>query len=50
MANFVKWRGAFNDQGSPSIHNTIQSTTVGQAFRFGIWGGSGLSVGPNNRM
>jgi hypothetical protein len=48
MANFVKWRGAFNDQGSPSISHSIQMAPVGQAFRFGIWGGDGLAVGPND--
>ncbi len=48
MANFVKWRGPFLDEGSPSISRTIQSTEVGQAFRFGIWGGSSLNVGPND--
>jgi hypothetical protein len=31
MAHFVKWRGAFLDQGSPSISHTIQATEVGKA-------------------
>ena len=48
MANFVKWRGPYLSQGSPSISHTIQSIEVGQAFKFGVWGGSGLKVGPNN--
>jgi len=49
MGNFVKWRGAFLDEGSPSIGHTIQHTEVGQAFRFGFWGAvPGLVVGPNN--
>lgn len=48
MANFVKWRGPYLDEGSPSISKTIQSVEVGQAFRFGVYGGSGLNVGPNN--
>jgi len=48
MAHFVKWRGAFNDQGSPKISHSIQGTLVGQAFRFGIWGGDGLDIGPND--
>jgi hypothetical protein len=49
MAHFVKWRGASLDEGSPSISHTIQSTEVGKAFRFGIWGGDGLTIGPNDR-
>jgi hypothetical protein len=48
MANFVKWRGPFLDEGSPSISKTIQYVEVGQAYRFGLYGGSGLTVGPNN--
>jgi hypothetical protein len=48
MANFVKWRGPFLHEGSPSISHTIQKTEVGQAFRFGIYGGSGLNIGPND--
>jgi hypothetical protein len=48
MGHFVKWRGAFLDQGSPAIGRTIQSVEVGQAFRFGAWGASGLRIGPND--
>jgi hypothetical protein len=48
MANFVKWRGPYLDEGSPSISKTIQTIQVGQAFKFGIYGGSGLNVGPND--
>lgn len=49
MGNFVKWRGAFLDEGSPSISHTIQHTDVGQAFRFGFYGiVPGLNIGPNN--
>ncbi len=48
MAHFVKWRGPFLAEGSPSISRTIQAAQVGQAYRFGIWGGAGLRVGPND--
>jgi hypothetical protein len=48
MAHFVKWRGPFNDQGAPRISKTIQKVETGKAFLFGIWGGSTLTVGPND--
>lgn len=49
MGNFVKWRGAYVDEGSPTISHTIQRAEVGQAFRFGFYGlVPGLNIGPNN--
>jgi hypothetical protein len=49
MANFVKWRGPALKSGAPGINKVTQKTEVGQAFKFGIWGGSGLNIGPNDR-
>jgi hypothetical protein len=49
VAHFVKWRGPFLDEGSPAISKSVQTTEIGKALRFGIWGGSGLNIGPNDR-
>jgi hypothetical protein len=48
MANFVKWRGPFLKEGSPSISRTVQSCPTGGALKFGIYGGGGLNIGPND--
>ncbi len=48
MVHFVKWSGPNQSAGAEKIGKKTQSTSVGGAFRFGIFDGSGVYVGPND--
>ncbi len=48
MVHFVKWSGPNLSAGAEKVGKKTQSTSVGGAFRFGIFDGAGVKVGPND--
>ena len=49
MVHFVKWSGPNKSSGAEKVGKKTQSTSVGGAFRFGIFDGASVNVGPNDR-